>query len=160
MAFLLQLLILGIFILIGVQIWNGVKNGGERVDHHKSKTIDGVARDVSTPGKAAAATLKEFENARAELKSRYPAVFSMFGGYLNSHTIGETGSLEAAVKEMIADWKPRADEISHELARLLAENDTEEECRAIVLAACDASFDDEGYRAWLTWLMGQFNDFQ
>jgi len=40
---------------------------------------------------------------------------------------------------------------------LLAENDSEEECRAVVLAACDAEFEEEGYRAWLTWLPGQFN---
>lgn len=158
MAFLLQLIILGIFVLIGFQVWNMMKGGG-RLEQHKSKTIDGVARDVSSPGKTAADTLKEFENARADLKSRYPSVFAMLGGYLNSHTIGETGSLEAAVKEMIADWRARNEEISRELTKLLAENETEDECRAVVLAACDATFEDEGYRAWLTWLLGQFNEF-
>lgn len=136
-----------------------MKGGSARVEKHGSKTIDGTARDVTSPGKTAADTLKEFENARAELKSRYPAVFAMLGGYLNSHTIGETGSLESAVKEMITDWKARSDEISRELTRVLADNETEDECRAVILAACDASFEDEGYRAWLTWLLGQFNDF-
>ncbi len=159
MAFLLQLIILGIIVLIGFQIRNAMKGGSARVEKHGSKTIDGTARDVTSPGKTAADTLKEFENARAELKSRYPAVFAMLGGYLNSHTIGETGSLESAVKEMITDWKARSDEISRELTRVLADNETEDECRAVILAACDASFEDEGYRAWLTWLLGQFNDF-
>ncbi len=160
MAFLLQLIILGIVVLIGLQLWNAMKGGNPRVEKHGSKTIEGTAQDVSSPGKTAAETLKEFENARAELKSRYPAVFAMLGGYLNNHTIGETGSLEAAVKEMIADWKTRSDEVSHELAKLLADNETEEECRAVILAACDATFEEEGYRAWLTWLLGQFNDFK
>ena len=159
MAFLLQLIILGIVVLIGFQIRNAMRGGDARVEKHSAKTIEGTARDVSSPGKTAAETLKEFENARAELKSRYPAVFAMLGGYLNSHTIGETGSLESAVKEMIADWKARADEISRELTKVLADNETEAECRAIILAACDASFEDEGYRAWLTWLLGQFNSF-
>lgn len=159
MAFLLQLIILGIIVLIGFQIRNAMRGGGARVEKHDAKTIEGTAREVSSPGRTAADTLKDFENARAELKARYPAVFAMLGGYLNNHTIGETGSLESAVKEMIGDWKARADEISRELAKLLADNETEEECRAVVLAACDASFEDEGYRAWLTWLMGQFNAF-
>ncbi len=157
MAFLLQLIILGIIVLIGFHVWNAIKGGNARVEKRGAKTIEGTAQDVSSPGKTAADTLKEFENARAELKSRYPAVFAMLGGYLNSHTIGETGSLEAAVTEMIADWKARSDEISRELTKLLANNDTEEECRAIVLAACDATFEEEGYRAWLTWLLGRFN---
>ena len=159
MAFLLQLIILGIIVLIGFQIRNAMRGGGARVEKHDAKTIEGTARDVSSPGKNAADTLKDFENARAELKSRYPAVFAMLGGYLNSHTIGETGSLESAVREMIADWKGRSDEVSRELTKVLAENETEAECRAVILAACDASFEDEGYRAWLTWLLGQFNSF-
>ena len=159
MAFLLQLTILGIIILIGFQVWNAMKSGGGRVEQRGSKTIDGVAEEVSSPGQQAAETLKEFEDARAELKARYPAVFAMLGGYLNSHTINETGSLEAAVKDMIADWAARREEIARELTRLLADNETEAECRAIVLAACDADFDQEGYRAWLTWLLGRFNEF-
>lgn len=156
MAFLLQLAVLGIFALIGLQVWNAVKSKSA-IEPRGAKTIDGAARDVSSPGKAAASTLKDFEDAQAALKSRYPAVFSMLGGYLNSYAIGEAGSLEAAVKEMIADWEARAEEVSRELTKLLAENETEAEARAIVLAACDAEFEQEGYRAWLTWLLGQFN---
>lgn len=157
MAFFLQIIILGIIVLIGFQVWNAMKGANTRVEKRDAKTIDGTARDISSPGRHAADTLKEFEDVRAELKGRYPAVFAMLGGYLNSHSINETGSLESAVKEMIADWTPRREEIARELTRLLAENDSEEECRAVVMAACDAEFDAEGYRAWLTWLLGQFN---
>lgn len=157
MAFLLQLIILGIIVLIGFHVWNALKD--PRVENRERGTmIDGTAREVSSPGKTAAETLKNFENVRAQLKNRYPAVFSMLGGYLNAHTINQSGSLEAAVKEMIADWTARRDEVARELTKLLAENDSEEEVRAIVLAACDAEFEQEGYRAWLTWLLGQFND--
>ncbi|MEM8770876.1 MAG: hypothetical protein AAGD92_04405 [Pseudomonadota bacterium] len=158
MAFLLQLIILGIIVLIGFQIWNAMKGRGQ-LGHQDANTIEGSARDVSTPGKAAASSLKDFEDVRAALKAHYPATFSMLGGYLNSHTINDAGSVEGAVRDMIADWKGRSDEVSSELTKLLAENETEEECRAVVVAACDASFDEEGYRAWLTWLLGQFNEF-
>ncbi len=159
MAFLLQLIILGIIVLIGFQVWNAMKGGRGQIERHDARTIDGSAEEVSSAGQHAADTLKDFEDARAQLKAAYPSVFAMLGGYLNSHTINETGSLEGAVKEMIADWKSRSDEISRELTKLLADNDTEEECRAIVLAACDAEFEEEGYRPWLTWLLGQFNEF-
>jgi len=156
MAILLQLILFGVFILIGIQIFNAARRGGGRVEGDDRRAV----ADRSSPAKDAAETLREFENARLALKARYPAVFAMLGGYLNGHTIGETGSLEAAVKEMIADWTPRREEISGELVRLLAENDSEDEARAIIVAACDATFDEEGYRAWLTWLLGQFNDLK
>ena len=160
MAILFQLIILGLLTLIGFQVYNAVCGNGSRpIARGDGKTIDGVAEEVTSPGRNAAETLKRFENARADLKQRYPAVFSMFGGYLNARTIGESGSLEVAVKEMIADWTARGDEVMRELTKLLAENETEEECRAVVLAACDAELEEEGYRAWLTWLLGQFNAF-
>ncbi len=162
MAFLIQLVLVAIFILIILQIFKMVRgDGAKEIDDRSGAggpVIEGEARDVSSPGKSAAETLKDFENARAELKGRYPAVFAMLGGYLNSHTIGDLGSLEAAVKDMVKDWAPRRDEVARELTRLLADNETEEEVRAIILAACDAEFEQEGYRAWLTWLLGQFND--
>jgi len=156
MAILLQLILLGVFILIGIQIFNAARRGGGRVENDRRRAV----ADRSSPAKNAAETLREFENARLALKARYPAVFAMLGGYLNAHTLGETGSLEAAVKEMIAGWTPRREEVSGELVRLLAENDSEDEARAIIVAACDATFEQEGYRAWLTWLLGQFNDLK
>lgn len=160
MAILFQLIILGLLTLIGFQVYNMMRGNSARpIARDDTKTIDGVAEEVKSPGQSAAETLKEFENAREQLKQAYPAVFSMLGGYLNAHTLGESGSLEAAVKEMIADWRARSDEVSRELTKLLADNETEAECRAVVLAACDADLEDEGYRAWLTWLLGQFNEF-
>ena len=158
MAFLIQLILVGIFILIILNIYKMLRGGGETaVNDNRGPVIEGSAREVSSPAKSAADTLKEFENARAELKHNYPATFAMLGGYLNSHTINSSGSLEAAVKEMIADWRGRSEEVARELTKLLADNDSEEEVRAIVLSACDADFEQEGYRAWLTWLLGQFN---
>lgn len=158
MAVLLQLIIFGIIILIGFQFWNMLK-GRETIEARDRGVIDGTAREISSPGKNVAQSLKDFENARAELRGRYPSVFAMLGGYLNSHSLSQAGSLEGAVAEMIADWKSKSDDVSRELTKILAENETEEECRAIVLAACDADLEREGYRAWMTWLLGQFNEF-
>jgi hypothetical protein len=156
MVFLLELIVLGVFVLIGVNVWNGMKRGGAPVESGGGVTIEGTAREISSPAAYAAELLSEFENVRAELKTRYPATFAMLGGYLNNHTIAEHGGLEGAVKEMIADWAPRREEAMRELTKLLAENETEAEIRAIVASACDAEFDAEGYRAWLTWLLGRF----
>jgi hypothetical protein len=119
--------------------------------------IDGRAEEVRSPADKATRALKDFESARADLKARYPLVFAMLGGYLNQHTIAELGGVEAAAREMLADYAARREEASRELTRLLAENDTEAEARAIVTAACDADFDAEGYRAWLVWLLGRLN---
>ena len=171
MVFLFQLLVFGVLGLLAVNLWNAFRRGGEESSRDGSQrqerdargpVIDGVARDISTsreagPGKAAAETLRAFENARAALKARYPSVFAMLGGYLNEHTIRENGGVEGAVRRMIEDWTGRREEVSLELTRLLAENESEEETRAIVLAACDADFEVEGYRKWLTWLLGRFN---
>ena len=119
--------------------------------------IDGQAEEVRSPAANATRALKEFEAARADLKARYPLVFAMLGGYLNQHTISELGGTEAAAREMLADYAARREDIARELTRLLAENDSEAEARAIVTAACDADFDAEGYRAWLVWLLGRLN---
>jgi predicted Zn-dependent protease len=119
--------------------------------------IDGRAEEVRSPAEKATRALNEFEAARADLKARYPLVFAMLGGYLNQHTISELGGVEAAAREMLADYAARREEVSRELTRLLAENDSEAQARAIVTAACDADFDTEGNRAWLVWLLGRLN---
>ena len=161
MIAILQLIALGVFALIAVNIWNGLKRGGAGQVESKQRgpIIDGTAREL-TPAARAALLMREFDNARAELKGRYPATFAMLGGYLNHHTLSEVGGIEAAVDEMIADWAPRREEAMRELTHLLAENESEEEVRAIVNAACDATFEQEGYRAWLTWLLGRLNETQ
>jgi hypothetical protein len=158
MLAILELIALGIFALIALNLWRALTGGSTRVPQHKSgPTIEGRAEEVASPAAYAASLLREFENVRAELKARYPATFAMLGGYLNNHTIAEHGGLEGAVKEMIADWAPRRDEAMRELTRLLAENESEDEVRAIVSAACDADFSAEGYRAWVTFLLGRLN---
>lgn len=155
MIAILDLIALAVFVLIAVNIWKALQ-GPRRTGALPAPEEAKIPVETSL-GKAAAKVLREFENARAELKAHYPATFAMLGGYLNSHTIAEHGGVEGAVTEMIADWSPRRDEVMRELAKLLAENGTEEEVRAIVTAASDADFDREGYRAWLTWLLGRFN---
>lgn len=158
MILLLELIALGIFALIAVNLWKSLRGGGAPIERRGGgPIIEGRAEEVKSPAAHAASLLRDFENVRSELKGRYPATFAMLGGYLNSHTVGEHGGLEGAVREMVADWAPRRDEAMRELTKLLAENETEEEVRAIVTAACDADFDQEGYRAWLTWLLGRFN---
>ncbi len=114
-----------------------------------------AARDV-TPAKSAAEHIRELSNDQAELRGRYPALFAMLGGYLNAHSIAEAGGLEPAVSRMVADWGPRREELKSELVRVLAENPEEQEVRAIILSCCDATFDEEGYRNWLIWLLGRF----
>ena len=111
----------------------------------------------ASPAQHAAEALKGLADAQAELKSRYPALFGMLSGYLNAHGIEAAGGIENAVRQMIADHASRREQIKGEIVRLLAENESEEETRAIVLSACDATFEHEGYRNWLIWLLGRFN---
>jgi len=165
MIVLLQLIALGVVVLIGIQAFKALRRekrgpmDGGRVarEDHAGVTIDQRPAKPVSPAKSAAETLREFEKARSTLKASYPSIFAMLGGYLNDHTMSELGSIEAAVKEMIADWTPRRDVISRELTKLLADNESEEELRAVIVAACDGRFDEEGYRKWLTWLLGRFN---
>lgn len=155
MIVLLQLIALGVFILIGMQLFNAGRTGrAGRVSQDERIPLP----SSSSPAGSAAAALRELENVRADLRARYPAVFSMLGGYLNEHTVREDGSVEAAVEEMIADWRGRSEEVAREIVTILSENPDEEEVRAIVMAACDVTFEEEGYRNWLTWLLGRFND--
>ena len=116
----------------------------------------GTALDA-TAAQHAAAALRDLSTAQAELKAKYPSVFGMLSGYLNAHSIEAAGGIEGAVRQMLADWTGRRDQVKGELVRLLAENESEEEARAIVLSACDATFEHEGYRNWLIWLLGRFN---
>lgn len=158
MIAVLELIALGIFALIALNLWRAFSGGAQRpVKKSKGPVVDGHAEEVRTPAAYAASLLREFDNVRVELKRRYPATFAMLGGYLNNHTIAEHGGVEGAVREMIADWTPRREEAMRELTRLLAENESEEEARAIVSAACEADFSREGYRSFLTFLLGRFN---
>ena len=102
MIVLLQLIALGVFILIGMQLFNAGRAG--RVSHDARTPLP----SSSSPAGSAAAALRALENVRADLRARYPAVFSMLGGYLNEHTIREDGSVEAAVEEMIVNVGSKA----------------------------------------------------
>lgn len=155
MIAILDLVAFGVLALIAYGIWRAATGSSP----HRTGALPTPREALREPplGHKAASLLRDFENVRAELKRHYPAVFAMLGGYLNNHTIAEHGGVEGAVREMIADWTPRRDEAMREITRLLAENETEDEVRAIVSAACDADFSQEGYRAWLTWLLGRFN---
>lgn len=155
---ILELIAFGIFALIGFNIWRSLSGGAPRLENApREGTSEGRADRSKTSAKQAAELLREFENVRAALKARYPTTFAMLGGYLNNHTIAEHGGVEGAVREMLSDWAPRRDEAMRELTRLLAENESEEEVRAIVSAACDADFSVEGYRSFLTFLLGRLN---
>lgn len=156
MFYVLQLIAVGVLALVAVNVWNAWRGGRAQVEDRHKPGVSGPAAGDTPVGRAVAA-LSGFEDAQAELKAAYPIVFAMLGGYLNAHTVGEHGGPEGAVKEMVADWAPRRDEASRELTRLLADAPEERDARAVVLAACDADFDREGYRAWLVWLLGQFN---
>lgn len=166
MFVLLQLIALGVFGLLVVTVWNAMRSTPDRIDEGTSSDsgpiIDGAASEVDTappsasPTSAAADALRQYEKARNDLKAKYPALFAMLGGYLNAHTIGDHGGVEGAVKEMIADWTPRREEVARDLAKFLADAESEEAARAFVLAACDADFEQEGYRSWLSWLLTRF----
>lgn len=152
MIVLLELIAVGVFLLLVAQLVFGFSLFGKR------RLADRAAREHElSPAQNAAEHLRELSNVQADLKARYPITFAMLGGYLNTHTIAEAGGLESAVRQMVADWLPRREEVKAELVRLLAENTSEEEVRAIVLSSADATFEEEGYRAWLIWLLGRFN---
>jgi len=159
MIYLLELIALGIFVLIGVNIYNGARNNRRSIedDGFRGTTIDQPPAGETSAAQSAAEKLREFEHASAALKKTYPAVFAMLGGYLNEHTIHEHSGPEGAVEEMIKDWRPRKEEVSRELSKMLNDCDSEDELRAIILAACDALFEEEGYRTWISWLLGRFN---
>jgi hypothetical protein len=151
MIYVLELLAAVIFGMIALSIWRSLAGPRRR------GALPAEDRPALSPGRAAAEALGNFENVRAGLKARYPAVFAMLGGYMNAHTIAETGGVESAAREMIADWTPRREEAARELTLLLAENETEEEVRAVVAAACDLDLGTDGYRAWVAWLLSKLS---
>ena len=151
MIYILELLAVVIFGMIALTLWRSF------VGQRRTGALPPADRASLSPGRAAAEALGNFDNVRAGLKARYPATFAMLGGYMNTHTIAEAGGVEGAAREMIADWAPRREEAARELTLLLAENETEEEVRAVVAAACDLDLGTQGYRAWLAWLLSKLS---
>jgi hypothetical protein len=151
MVYILELLAVVIFGMIAFSVWRSFAG---------PRQIGAASRKDPTllsPGREAAEALGNFDNVRAALKARYPATFAMLGGYLNAHTIADAGGVDGAAREMIADWAPRREEAARELTLLLAENESEEEVRAIVAAACDLDLGAEGYRAFLAALLSRLS---
>ncbi|MFN0025245.1 MAG: hypothetical protein ACKVS5_15245 [Parvularculaceae bacterium] len=151
MIYVLELLAVVIFGLIAFNIWRSTR-GPQRTG-----ALPSVDRTMLSPGRQAAEAIGAFDNVRSELKARYPATFAMLGGYMNSHTVAEVGGMEAAARQMIGDWSARREEVARELTRLLAENESEEEVRAIITAACDVDLDTDGARAWVAWLLSKLS---
>lgn len=151
MIYILELLAVVIFGMIAFSLWRSVAGARRR------GALPAEERPALSPGRAAADALGTFENVRAGLKARYPATFAMLGGYMNAHTIAEAGGVESAAREMVADWAPRREEAARELTLLLAENETEEEVRAVVAAACDLDLGADGYRSWIAWLLSKLS---
>lgn len=155
MIALLELIALLLVLLLIAQFIFGFgffANRSRAIEQRGSAPLPGAS-----PAQHAAEALKGLADAQTALQSRYPAVFGMLSGYLNAHSIEAAGGIENAVRQMVADHASRRDQITGELVRLLAENESEEEVRAVVLSACDATFEQEGYRNWLIWLLGRFN---
>ncbi len=155
MIALLELIALLLVLLLIAQFIFGFgvfANRGQAIEQKRR----GALPDPS-PASSAAEALQGLAEAQTALRSRYPAVFGMLSGYLNAHSIEAAGGLENAVRQMLADHGSRGEQIKGELVRLLAENESEEETRAVILSACDATFEQEGYRNWLIWLLGRFN---
>ncbi|MFN3958611.1 MAG: hypothetical protein ACK4NP_01715 [Parvularculaceae bacterium] len=150
MVYILELLAVVIFGLIAFNIWKSVAGGRPKLPAAKGTAL--------SPGRQAADALAAFDNVRADLKAHYPATFAMLGGYMNAHTIAEAGGVDAALREMISDWAPRREEVARELTRLLAENESEDELRAILAAACDLDLGEESVKAFLARLLSKISD--
>lgn len=152
MIVLIEIIALVLLAMLAFNAWSGMRG-----DRRRGDLPEPERPALFSPGRRAADALTAFENVRSELHGLYPATFAMLGGYLSVDAVNAAGGVESSVRQMIDDWRPRRDEAMRELTRLLAENETEEEVRAIVAAACDTRFDQEGYRAWITWLLSRFN---
>ena len=158
LIYLVILVALGVFAMLAMQL-GGVRLGNRdraRLPETSSAmTIDGTAM---TPAGAVAQTLKALEAAQGQLRTHYPVLARMLGGYLHAEAIHGGDGVEAAVREMVLDWQPERKAVIDEIARVLADNADESEVRAIITSFCDLDLEDERYRAWLIWLQGQFND--
>lgn len=128
---------------------SGPSRGGPVIDHG-----DGVA---STPAGAVAQTMADLETAQAALRTTYPTLARMLGGYLHAEAVFGADSLEAVVQDMVLDWQPEGKAVTDDIAQVLADNSDEMAVRAIVRSFCAIDLEEEGYRPWLIWLQGQFN---
>lgn len=159
LIYLVILIALGVFAMLAMQL-SGIRLGGNNQD---KLTQNAPSSDAHTPAAAVAQTMTALEQAQAQLRTQYPTLARMLGGYLHAEAIyGEASSggsgLESAVREMVLDWRPERKAVIDDIALVLAENGEESDVRAILKSFCDLDLEKEGYRAWLIWLQGQFND--
>lgn len=155
MIILLQLLLVAGLVLIVLQIVKILRGEGANTP------VLNVPSDVNavseqSPAKRVLGALNTLEIARSELKKEYPAALAMIGGYLNSHTVIDAGSSDAATATMIKEWSDRSDEVRRDLAKILADYESDDEVEAVIVAVCDLELERGNYRAWLTWLLAQF----
>ncbi len=160
MAFLIYIALLLAISVFGMLTWQMVS--GNRLGRGNAGELSsqgGVSdREVEDIGIEAAARLEAFEAIQGRIRVHYPALARMLSGYLHVEALATKDGLEACVREMVLDWRSEKETVSGEISRLLAENPTEASVRAIIVSLCDAEFEEEGYRTWLVWLQGQFND--
>lgn len=151
------LLAIGVFGLMVLQMMRG-----NRVEHDSQTSLPSGSSKSYDPdagvGEQAASTLADFEATQSRIRAHYPVLARMLSGYLHAEALSKGEGLEGAVREMVLDWRPERESVITEITRVLAENPTEEAIRAVMLSICDAEFEQEGYRNWLIWLQGQFND--
>ncbi|NNL89435.1 MAG: hypothetical protein HKP25_10215 [Marinicaulis sp.] len=152
---LLQLLLVAGLILIVLQILK-MSRGESANSRVFNPPSEANALAAQSPVKQVLGALNSLKIARAELKQEYPAALAMIGGYLNSHTVVDAGSMDAATATMINDWSDRSDEVRRDLAKILADYETDEEIEAVIVAVSDLELEKGNYRAWLTWLLAQF----
>jgi len=154
--YLVLFVVLGLFALLGLQTLKNLASDNRTSLPRKDGPIIDAAASAATPAAAVAETMEALEAAKASLRTTYPALARMFGGYLHAEQLFEKGP-EEAVREMILDWQPEREAVIAEITHLLADNEDEREARAIVRSFCDLDLEQEGYRPWLIWLQGQFN---
>ncbi len=158
LIFLLVAMVLLTFSMAAFQLFFNINimgrlfRGNTENDNHHGQL------DHDAQGNNVALQLKSLEEAQTRLRTQYPVVARMFGAYLHGESLHNAGGLESAVKEMVLDWRSEREAVISDIARILADNPDEESVRAIVISFCDARFEEEGYRTWLIWLQGQFNE--
>lgn len=105
MIAIFDLIALGVLALIAFGVWKSLRAPRQYIGAPSTPEGAKVPLSDPSPVKFAALLRRASENTRAKLQDRYPAVFAMRGGYLNSRMAAENGGVEGAVNEVIAAWR-------------------------------------------------------
>lgn len=163
LIYLVLIIAVGVFSLLALQLLGislpgrGQKSLPKSATGSSPVTLDGTYEEGGSPAAAVAETMAALDGATAHLKTHYPVLARMLSAYLHAEALYTEAGPEAAVKEMVLDWQAERDAVIDDITRVLAENASEDEVRAVIKSFCDLSLDEEGYRPWLIWLQGQFN---